>query len=119
MSHILRTRTFGEERGFAKALIGDDDRLLGFTAFGAEASELMAAAQTAILAGATYQLLGDGIYTHPTTAEGLSVMFADYPDRNNKAKPQPQQSSNRRDNHGPGSRPSQRSQEDQRVGNPD
>ena len=32
-----------------KALIGADDRILGFTAFGAEASELMAVAQTAML----------------------------------------------------------------------
>ena len=30
-----------ETRGFMKALIGADDRILGFTAFGAEASELI------------------------------------------------------------------------------
>src|SRR5262245_32984191 len=42
MSFVLRTRTLSQTRGFCKALIGDDDRILGFTAFGAEASELMA-----------------------------------------------------------------------------
>ena len=36
---------------FMKALIGADDRILGFTAFGAEASELMAVMQTAMVAG--------------------------------------------------------------------
>ena len=37
-----------------KALIGADDRILGFTAFGAEASELMAVVQTAMLGGMPY-----------------------------------------------------------------
>src|SRR6516164_2366078 len=35
MSLVLRTRTLSQTRGFAKALIGADDRILGFTAFGA------------------------------------------------------------------------------------
>src|SRR5262249_20758607 len=47
MELVLRTRTLSQTRGLMKALIGDDDRILGFTAFGAEASELMAVAQTA------------------------------------------------------------------------
>ena len=116
MAAILRTRTHGEERGFAKALIGDDDRLLGFTAFGAEASELMAAAQTAMLAEATYQLLGDGIYTHPTVAEGLSVMFADYPDRKKEpSQPKSQQPSNRRIENGPSHRSPKRPQKNKRA----
>jgi len=34
MSAVLRTRTLSQTRGFAKALIGADDRILGFTALG-------------------------------------------------------------------------------------
>jgi pyruvate/2-oxoglutarate dehydrogenase complex dihydrolipoamide dehydrogenase (E3) component len=76
MSSILRTRTTLETRGFVKALIGDDDRILGVTAFGAEASELIAAAQTAVLGGMPYTVLRDGIFAHPTIAEGLTILFA-------------------------------------------
>ncbi len=79
MSAVLRTLTHSENRGFVKALVGDDDRLLGFTALGAEASELLAAAQTAMLGRLTYQQLRDAIFAHPTTAEGLTVLFAKPP----------------------------------------
>src|SRR5229473_1087024 len=44
MAAVLRTRTISEPRGFMKMLIRkDSDKILGFTAFGVEASELMAA----------------------------------------------------------------------------
>ena len=76
MSMVLRTRTLSQTRGFMKALIGADDRILGFTAFGAEASELMAVAQTAMLGGMPYTALRDAIFTHPTAAEGLGGLFA-------------------------------------------
>jgi pyruvate/2-oxoglutarate dehydrogenase complex dihydrolipoamide dehydrogenase (E3) component len=76
MSLVLRTRTLSQTRGFAKALIGTDDRVLGFTAFGAEASEMMAVVQTAMLGGMPYTALRDAIFTHPTAAEGLVGMFA-------------------------------------------
>ena len=43
MAAVLRTRTNSEPRGFMKMLIDESsDRILGFTLFGAEASELMA-----------------------------------------------------------------------------
>jgi pyruvate/2-oxoglutarate dehydrogenase complex dihydrolipoamide dehydrogenase (E3) component len=76
MSAVLRMYTLSETRGFAKALIGSDDRILGFTAFGAEASEMMAVVQTAMLGGLPYQALRDAIFTHPTAAEGLIGMFS-------------------------------------------
>lgn len=79
MSHVLRTRTLSQTRGFAKALIGTDDRVLGFTAFGAEVSEMMAVVQTAMLGGMPYTALRDAIFTHPTAAEGLIGMFANPP----------------------------------------
>jgi pyruvate/2-oxoglutarate dehydrogenase complex dihydrolipoamide dehydrogenase (E3) component len=79
MAIVLRTHTLSQTRGFMKALIGADDRLLGFTALGAEASELMAVAQTAILGGIPYKVLRDTIWTRPTAAEGLLGLFANPP----------------------------------------
>jgi pyruvate/2-oxoglutarate dehydrogenase complex dihydrolipoamide dehydrogenase (E3) component len=82
MSAVLRTRTLSEPRGFLKALIAaDSDRILGFTALGAEAGELIAVVQTAMLTEAPYTSLRDAILTHPTIAEGLTVLFANEPNR--------------------------------------
>jgi pyruvate/2-oxoglutarate dehydrogenase complex dihydrolipoamide dehydrogenase (E3) component len=73
---ILRTRTTGETRGFMKALVGAQrDDILGFTMFGAEAGEVMAVVQTAMLSGLPFTGLRDAILTHPTMAEGLGTLF--------------------------------------------
>src|SRR5581483_6701748 len=79
MALVLRTRTLSQTRGFMKALIGAEDRILGFTTFGAEASESMAVVQTAMLGGMPYTALRDAIFTHPTAAEGLVGLFANPP----------------------------------------
>jgi pyruvate/2-oxoglutarate dehydrogenase complex dihydrolipoamide dehydrogenase (E3) component len=79
MAMVLRTHTLSQTRGFMKALIAAADRILGFTALGAEASELMAVAQTAMLGGIPYTALRDTIWTHPTAAEGLLGLFANPP----------------------------------------
>jgi pyruvate/2-oxoglutarate dehydrogenase complex dihydrolipoamide dehydrogenase (E3) component len=79
MELVLRTRTLSQTRGFMKALIGDVDRILGFTAFGAEASELMAVVQTAMLGRMPYTVLRDAIFAHPIAAEGLDGLFANPP----------------------------------------
>jgi pyruvate/2-oxoglutarate dehydrogenase complex dihydrolipoamide dehydrogenase (E3) component len=79
MTMVLRAHTLSQTRGFMKALIGPGDRILGFTAFGTEASELMAVAQTAMLGCMPYTVLRDTIWTHPTAAEGLLGLFASPP----------------------------------------
>ena len=77
MAAILRTRTLSEPRGFVKMLIdAHSDRILGFTVFGVEASELLAAVQTAMLGDLPYTALRDAIFTHPTMSEGLTVLLA-------------------------------------------
>lgn len=82
MAAVLRTRTLSETRGFLKALIAaESDHILGFTALGAQAGELIAVVQTAMLAGAPYTALRDAILTHPTIAEGLTVLFANEPEQ--------------------------------------
>jgi pyruvate/2-oxoglutarate dehydrogenase complex dihydrolipoamide dehydrogenase (E3) component len=77
MASILRTQTLSERRGFVKMLIdANSDRILGFTVLGVEASELLAAVQTAMLGNLPYTALRDAIFTHPTVAEGLTVLLA-------------------------------------------
>jgi len=76
MADVLRTRTVSEPRGFLKVLIGArSDEILGFTAFGVEASELMAAVQTAMVGRMPFTMLRDAIFTHPTASEGLVFLF--------------------------------------------
>jgi pyruvate/2-oxoglutarate dehydrogenase complex dihydrolipoamide dehydrogenase (E3) component len=77
---VLRARTTSETRGFMKALIAaDSDRILGFTMFGADAGEVMAVVQTAMLAGMPYTGLRGAILAHPTMAEGLGGLFSNVP----------------------------------------
>lgn len=80
MMKVRRTATISETRGFLKALISaDSDEILGFTAFGAEAGEMMAVVQTAMLGKLPYTVLRDAILAHPTMAEGLIVLFTTVP----------------------------------------
>ncbi len=73
---VLRTWATGETRGFMKALVDPrSDKILGFTMFGADAGEVMAVVQTAMLAGLPAAGLREAILTHPTMAEGLGVLF--------------------------------------------
>ena len=80
MAAVLRTRTLSETRGFLKALVEvSSDRILGFTAFGVNAGEIMASVQIAMIAGMPYTGLRDAILTHPTLLEGLIVLFSSAP----------------------------------------
>jgi pyruvate/2-oxoglutarate dehydrogenase complex dihydrolipoamide dehydrogenase (E3) component len=80
MADVLRTRMVSEARGFLKMLIGaNSDEILGFTAFGFEASEPMAAVQTAMVGRMPYTMLRDAIFTHPTMSEGLNGLLASVP----------------------------------------
>jgi pyruvate/2-oxoglutarate dehydrogenase complex dihydrolipoamide dehydrogenase (E3) component len=82
MAEVLRTTTVSEPRGLMKVLVAkNSDEILGFTAFGFEASELMAAMQTAMLGHLPYTILRDAILTHPTVAEGLNQLLAMVPAR--------------------------------------
>jgi pyruvate/2-oxoglutarate dehydrogenase complex dihydrolipoamide dehydrogenase (E3) component len=80
MAAVLRTRTLSEPRGFMKMLIAaESDEILGFTVFGAEASELMAAVQTAMVGRLPFTDLRRAIYVHPTIAEGLTFLLRNAP----------------------------------------
>ena len=80
MANVLRTRTVSERRGLMKMLIAKrSDEILGFTAFGFEASEQMVAVQTAMIGKMPYTMLREAIFTHPTMSEGLGELVAGTP----------------------------------------
>jgi pyruvate/2-oxoglutarate dehydrogenase complex dihydrolipoamide dehydrogenase (E3) component len=82
MAAVLGAQATDQTQGFMKAVVGDsDDRILGFAMIGAEAGEVMASVQTAMLAGLPYQALADADFAHPTMAEGLSFLFSAVPPR--------------------------------------
>ena len=52
---------------------------LGFTMIGAEAGEVVAVVQTAMLADLPYTALREAVLAHPTMAEGLGSLFSTVP----------------------------------------
>jgi pyruvate/2-oxoglutarate dehydrogenase complex dihydrolipoamide dehydrogenase (E3) component len=80
MEAVFRATTLSETRGFLKALVdADGDRILGFTAFGVGAGEILSSVQIAMTAGLPYTALRDAILTHPTLIEGLITLFSSAP----------------------------------------
>ena len=82
MARVLRTLATDERHGWLKAIVSaHDDRVLGFTMIGAEAGEVLAAVQTAMIADLPYTKLRDAVIAHLTYAEGLGPLFAGIPER--------------------------------------
>jgi pyruvate/2-oxoglutarate dehydrogenase complex dihydrolipoamide dehydrogenase (E3) component len=82
MSQVLRTEATDEKTGFMKAVVSaNDDRILGFTMIGAEAGEVTAAVQIAMMGGLPFAKLRDAIFSHLTMVEGLGSLFASVPGR--------------------------------------
>ena len=80
MESNLRAHTLSETRGFLKALEdAATNHILGFTAFGVGAAEIMSAVQIAMIARLPYKSLRDAILTHPTLVEGLIPLFSSTP----------------------------------------
>ncbi|WP_263415499.1 dihydrolipoyl dehydrogenase family protein [Terriglobus albidus] len=79
MAAVLRARALMETQGFMKALVGDDDRILGFSGLGTGAGEVMSAVQIAMLAGLPYTALRDAMLAHPTLVEGVHMLFESEP----------------------------------------
>ena len=81
MKTVFRAMTNAETSGFMKVLVGaTDDRILGFTMVGADAGEVMAVVQMAMLAEMPFTKIRDvAILAHPTMAEGLGFLFAQVP----------------------------------------
>jgi len=86
MENNLRARTLTETRGFLKALVqANGDRIVGFTALGVGAGEILGAVQFAMIAGLPYTALRDAVLTHPTLVEGLIPLFSSVASAHNLA----------------------------------
>jgi pyruvate/2-oxoglutarate dehydrogenase complex dihydrolipoamide dehydrogenase (E3) component len=80
MAAVLRARSLMETRGFLKCLVErDSDLILGFSAFGVGAGEIMGCVQIAMLGGMPYTTLREAILAHPTIPEGLLSLFSTSP----------------------------------------
>jgi pyruvate/2-oxoglutarate dehydrogenase complex dihydrolipoamide dehydrogenase (E3) component len=79
MTYVPRALEMDESRGFMKAIVdGDTDQILGATVLGIEGGEVMAVLEVAIMGKLPYTALKDGIFAHPTLAEGLNNLFASW-----------------------------------------
>jgi pyruvate/2-oxoglutarate dehydrogenase complex dihydrolipoamide dehydrogenase (E3) component len=82
MSAVPRREATDETQGFMKVLVGaKDDRILGFTMIGADAGDVMAVVQTAMIAGLPFPKLRDAVIAHLTTPEGLWLLLESVPPR--------------------------------------
>jgi pyruvate/2-oxoglutarate dehydrogenase complex dihydrolipoamide dehydrogenase (E3) component len=74
---VPRAMTSGETRGLWKAVVdASNDQILGAAILAAGGGEVMSVIQVAMLAGLPYTAIRDGIFAHPTMAEGLNDLFA-------------------------------------------
>ena len=65
------------EGGFAKALVGDDDEILGCHVVGPEAATLIHEVSTAVAAGGDARTLAGTIHVHPALSEVVQGAFRD------------------------------------------
>jgi pyruvate/2-oxoglutarate dehydrogenase complex dihydrolipoamide dehydrogenase (E3) component len=76
MTSVARALEIDEARGFMKAIVDTDSKLiLGAAVLGIEGGEVMAALQIAMLGKLPYTVLRDGVFAHPTLAESLNNLF--------------------------------------------
>jgi pyruvate/2-oxoglutarate dehydrogenase complex dihydrolipoamide dehydrogenase (E3) component len=74
---IPRAVTTGETKGLLKAVIDrKTDRILGCSLFCHNAGEVMSVVQMAMIGGVPYTQVRDTVFTHPTMAESLNLLFA-------------------------------------------
>jgi pyruvate/2-oxoglutarate dehydrogenase complex dihydrolipoamide dehydrogenase (E3) component len=79
MSRVARALELDESRGFMKAIVdAETDQILGATVLGIEGGEVMAVFEMAMIGKVPYTALRDGIFAHPTLAEGLNILFTSW-----------------------------------------
>ena len=65
-----------EPRGIIKAIVDMETRqILGAAVLAVEGGEIMSMLEIAMMARLPYTALEDGIFAHPTLAEGLNTLF--------------------------------------------
>jgi pyruvate/2-oxoglutarate dehydrogenase complex dihydrolipoamide dehydrogenase (E3) component len=79
MNYIARALEMAEARGFMKAVVdADTERILGFAVIGVEGGEIMAMVEIAMLGELRYPVLREAVFAHPTLAESLNTLFANF-----------------------------------------
>lgn len=79
MSHVARALEVDETRGFMKAIVdATSSQILGAAVLGIEGGEIMAQIQLAMMGGLPYTILKDAVFAHPTLAESLNNLFANF-----------------------------------------
>lgn len=80
MNYIARAIEMGRDSGFVKAVVDmDNQQILGAAVLGLDGGEIMAMLEIAMMGKLPYNALRDGIFAHPTLAEGLNTLFASLP----------------------------------------
>ncbi len=75
-SWIARAVETAEPRGFIKAVVdAQTQQILGAAVLAVEGGEIMSMLQIAMMGKLPYTALEDGIFAHPTLAEGLNTLF--------------------------------------------
>jgi pyruvate/2-oxoglutarate dehydrogenase complex dihydrolipoamide dehydrogenase (E3) component len=79
MNRVARALEMDESRGFMKAVVdAETDQILGATVLGIEGGEVMAVLEVAIMGKLPYTALQNGIFAHPTLAEGFNNLFGSW-----------------------------------------
>jgi pyruvate/2-oxoglutarate dehydrogenase complex dihydrolipoamide dehydrogenase (E3) component len=75
-SRVARALEMAETRGLIKAVVDAATRqILGAAVLAVEGGEIMSMLEVAMMARLPYTALEDGIFAHPTLAEGLNTLF--------------------------------------------
>ncbi|MGC4190916.1 MAG: hypothetical protein QM589_07105 [Thermomicrobiales bacterium] len=81
MERVARAYETNEPRGIMKVLVDpESEQILGAAILGLDSGEIMAMLQIAMLGKVPYTALRDGIWAHPTLAEGLNNLFFSFRD---------------------------------------
>lgn len=76
MAWVARAMETAEPRGFIKAVVdAETKQILGAAVLAAEGGEIMSMLQIAMMGKLPYTALEDGVFAHPTFAEGLNTLF--------------------------------------------
>lgn len=77
MAHVARAIETSETRGIMKAIVdAENKKILGVAILGAEAGEIMAILEMAMIGNVAYDTARDAIFAHPTYAESINNLFA-------------------------------------------
>lgn len=76
MTWVARALEMAEPRGFVKAVVDvETQQILGAAVLAVEGGEIMSMIEIAMMGKLPYTALEDGIFAHPTLAEGLNTLF--------------------------------------------